>query len=333
MTYHQQSNDGTTIMSQTFHHLAVIEIGFSATKFGLHRQEPQIMPSGAAPADRVPVTLNGERVEEPLDVGGVPYLAGFERDITPHARHVAGRFAKSPDYHALFLEALHRLDCEIIETLVLGLPSVEFDDKAVKAYLKATFAGSHDIRGKSYAVRKILVADQPLGTAAIYYQDNKAALERGRMLVIDPGYGTCDIAMIVRGAVDRERSMSFDTSMRSVCTEVAKGLSSEGARVSAEWVDECFRTEDMQPILRGMRVDLHEKAKIPAEVVAKAIVANTLGRIGSFESVSNVVITGGGAYLLGEHLKNMIKGPVVEIMNKPVTANLMGFFALANGHG
>lgn len=311
--------------------ISAADIGYGSVKAGIKGHDPLHFPSGAAPADRVPVRMNGTS-ELPLDVKGTPYLAGFEQDMSEHRRHAAGLFAKSPDYHALFLETLHRLGAEKIDTLVLGLPSREFESDA-KEYLKATFAGSHLIRGKKYSVDKVLVADQPIGTAALHYKNNERALSRERLVVIDIGYGTTDIALVVRGAVDRSASMSFDRAMSTVCEAMSRDLSTAEASLTATWIDECLRSGQKKVSPRGVEINLAKAAAESASSVAQVIVSSTLGRIGSFSNVSQVVITGGGAHVLGEPIKKIIKGPEVTVMKKPVIANLLGFIAMASSCG
>ena len=318
-------------MASTQKTIAAADIGYGSVKAMLNRQDAIHFPSGSAPAKDVPVHLAGSHAV-PLDVNGVPYLAGFEQEFSSHERHQAGYFARSADYHALFLETLDRLGEKDIDTLVLGLPSKEFDTDT-KTYLKDTFTGLHHVRGTDYSIGKISVADQPLGTAALYYQDNQSSLNRERMLVIDIGYGTCDIAMIVRGAVDRSASMSFNIAMRNVCEAVARDLSTATAEFTANWVDERLRDGEFDIDTRGIKANLLEAAAGHAASAAEAIVRSTLGRIGSFTNIAEIVVTGGGAMVMGPCLEKLIQGPLVVVMDSPVTANLRGFVAMAEARG
>jgi plasmid segregation protein ParM len=312
--------------------IAAIDIGYSAIKACIAGGKEIHLPSGAAPAEMVPVSMTDAHDKQPLTIRGVSYLAGLERDGTDYQRHSAGQFAMSMDYHALLLEALEQLGERNVSRLVLGLPSREFDSD-VKDYLKDTFKGEHEIRGVKFNVGQVLVADQPIGTAAVYYRDHEDDLKMSRLLIIDIGYGTCDIALVVRGAVDRSASASFGSAMRKVCESAARAISSKDAKVSAEFIDERLRKGEKTIPLRGERLTLQDVIETPAKEVAAEIVNSTLGKIGSFARIQDVVITGGGAVVLGEHIKPLIKGPTVSIMNDPVTANLRGFVALANGHG
>lgn len=311
--------------------IAAADIGYGSVKAMIKGKDAIHFPSGAAPADKVPTRFDGSR-EKPLQVGGVDWYAGFEPDISSHRRHVAGRFALSPDYHALFLETLARLGARQIDVMALGLPSREFETE-VKDYLKKTFAGEHQIRGKSYTVGKILVADQPLGTAVLHYDKNAKRLERGRLLVVDIGYGTTDVAVIVRGGVDRQLSMSLDSAMGTVCHALERALSTPSRTVKAEQVDEHLRAGEAKMVVRGEQIDIGKAMAPHADHVSREIVHGILGGIGSFADVSEMLVTGGGATVLGDPIAKMTNGLPVTVMDQPVTANLRGFVAMAASHG
>ena len=311
--------------------IAAADIGYGSVKAMLQGKPPIHFASGAAPADKMPTLMNGTR-DKPLKVGGADWYAGFEQDMTTHRRHSAGRFALSPDYHALFLETLHRLGKSSIDVLVLGLPSREFESD-VKDALKKACAGDHDVRGRKVTVSKVLVADQPLGTAALYFDANQKRLERARLLTVDIGYGTTDQAVVVRGAVDRSLSMSLESAMGTVCAMAARELSNASRRVTAALIDEHLRAGEKVMIIRGDDIDIAKAIAPHAEIVAGSIVQGVLGGLGTFSDLTEMVVTGGGALALGGHIKKLTNGLPVTVMRDAVTANLRGFIAMGAAHG
>jgi len=315
---------------------AAADIGYGSTKAMVMADgkagDLLWMPSGAAPAKRVNAGFSGEK-DEPLSIEGVPYYAGFEPDGTEHVRHQGAMFAVSPDYHALYLETLFRLGEPRISKMVLGLPTREFNSPA-KEYLKATFAGTFEIRNQEFTVDDVLVANQPLGSGALYFQDHADDLKRQRLLVIDIGYGTTDIALIVRGKVDLDHSTSTEAAMRAVCKAVAKEVAtSYDFEVSPSQIDEAFRNGETSFEKWGATVDLSDIAKRHADTIAKDIVTDATGCLGSLKNIDTILVSGGGAIYPGAELKNHINGPVIVVMENPVSANLRGFLMLAGAHG
>ncbi len=289
------------------------------------------MPSGAAPASRVNTNFAGCR-GVPLNVKGTPYFAGFEPDESRHRRHDGELFAKSDDYFALYLETLERLGHQHISKMVLGLPSREFDSSA-KPYLKDEFAGTFSGREKDYTVDEVFVADQPIGTAASYYQDHTDLLANRRLLIIDIGYGTTDVALIVRGGVDRDYSMSIDTAMRTVCEQTARSISQDNDfDVRASEIDETFRSGSYDYVKWGKTIDLKEASAKACESAASNIVNDIIGKFGSLASIDQILTTGGGSVLVGGLLDDRTGGVPTASMENPVEANLEGFLLMVNAH-
>lgn len=307
---------------------AAIDCGFGAVKAAIAGGDILYFPSGASPIGNVLHSMSGDRLtnRQPILIDGEEWVAGFEPTEARYDRHMASQFAMSPDYRALIIESLSQLNTDSIDVLVLSLPSHEFDG-ASKDHLKKSFKGKLEVKGETVNVKHVLVADQPLGTAAIYFDKNKERLQYGRIMVLDIGYGTTDVAVIQDGGVDRNRSLSLQIAMRTVCERTASEF---GRSYRAEAIDHLLRTN------KGYESNGRKLSDViapHADTVAREITNSVRGRLGAFEEFSEILVTGGGAKILGGPIKALVKDTKIAVMDDPVTANLRGFLAMAASYG
>ena len=306
--------------------VAAVDCGYGSVKATVNTRNGIIaFPSGACPADQALGDLDAGQASEPIMIDDEAWVAGFESASLPaYQRPIHRTFATTDHYQALLMEAVYRLGERHIALLVLGLPTdLYLNDRAQLDHLKG-FAGRHQIHGRTVVIHDVVVCNQPMGSTTAF------ARRRGRIAVIDVGYRTTDTTLLVNGGIDPSGYSTCQTASRDVCDAVARHFeASTGISVSADMIDQAFRLGAMTIERRLKTYDLREHLDAVAPQLTETIwaaVQTTLRQ--SVTLLDQILLTGGGAYLLRKYLEPLVSPVPVTVPNEPAKANVEGYLQL-----
>ncbi len=322
--------------------IKAVDLGFGQVKglSGLRRVEyPAAIGSfrpvrftsgmeGKELADRLCIQYEGKR----YFVGSIAFAQS-----APRVTMSADRFT-SAEGMALMMSTLIMLAGSQHEqlNLIVGLPVNEF--AGLKDKYSNALQGSHYIQlidptskeGDFYRfdIEAVKVLPQPVGTifdkvldAGGELKDKKLA--GGRVAVLDIGKHTVDLALTdALQFIDRSSVSYGDIGLFDAFKDLSIMLKSEGYDIPADSLEPYItgqRQLDCLPVIAGQAY-ASQAEKITSRVM------NTWPDIWTFDKV---FITGGGALLLGDYIKQAIATDKVEVCSEPTFTNCSGYYSFA----
>ena len=237
-------------------------------------------------------------------------------------------YAATPEYLALTLGALHHMQQEAIDLLVVGLPVATFKQRKVVAALEKSLTGVHKVGGKrSVDVRKVLVLAQPQGALMQLgmQQDRLAELRKQRNLIIDAGHRTFDWLVTDGMCTIGKRSNSVDRGMFNVLQRIAEGISaSTGANYrDYDAIDRALREKAPLTVYQK---EYSVARHLPlARTVCDQAVAEMLHYVGDAADIANIIVVGGASFFFSPAIKRAFPRHRIELSKDAVFANVLGF--------
>jgi plasmid segregation protein ParM len=220
--------------------------------------------------------------------------------------------------------------------LITGLPVDMY--KNLKDEYKDTLAGQHKITllepdgsvNKLYTfnIEKVNIIPQPMGSIlnqVIEADTNNINKELAecRLAVVDIGKHTIDLVVAERSIfVDRLSTSFCDVGIYDAYKDLSLALKDIGINIPADSLEPYIRNGKN---LNGLK-ELKEIAFSGQAEKIKSKVINTWPDIWSFDKI---YITGGGAKLFGEQIKNKLNSEQVEVLNDPSFSNCRGYYKSA----
>lgn len=315
-----------------------VDVGRGNTKYiaGFKNGEPlcAMFPSQAHPSEAA-YELDGwgttrKTVSIPVDgliyeVGPDVHLAAdvFNSNVLQH-----DRYTETPEYLALVLGALHYMQVDAIDLLIVGLPVATFKLKRNVAALERRLAGEHEMgKGRKIQVRRVKAIAQPAG-ALMYYglmQNRIAQLRKERSLIVDPGRRTFDWIVTQGMQQIDKRSHSVPRGMHDVLHALIDGISrNTGAHFrDYEMVDTALRT-GKKLVIYQKEYDLSQHLALARKVPEQAV-AEMMHYVGDAGDIRNIVQVGGGAFFYKPALKSAFPNHSIHELKDPIFANVKGF--------
>ncbi|MCL4771371.1 MAG: PRTRC system protein D, partial [Burkholderiaceae bacterium] len=242
-----------------------------------------------------------------IPVGPLFYEVGPDVGLaadTFRAKQLHDEYTESPEYMALLRGALSMMKVSHIDLLIVGLPVALFSLK--KSALEKTMAGEHQIGGgKTVTVAKAMAVAQPQGALVHYAAEHKkmATIGTEQSLVIDPGSRTFDW-LVTRGMrLVQKQSHSINRGMsdvlRLLAAEISKDIGSPYRDYDA--IDLALRS-GKSPVIFQKPYDMGRHLPL-AESVAQQAVSTMRQWIETPESLQNIILVGGGAFLFKKAVK------------------------------
>lgn len=316
-----------------------VDVGRGNTKYiaGIKNGEPQcaMFPSQAHPSESV-YEVDGwgaSRKTVSIPVNGLVYEVGpdvhlaadvFNSNVLQH-----DRYAETPEYLALVLGALHYMQVDAIDLLIVGLPVATFKLKRHVSALERRLTGEHELgKGRKIVVRRVKAIAQPAG-ALMYYglqQNRVAQLRKERSLIVDPGRRTFD--WIVTHGMQQidKRSHSVPRGMHDVLHAIVEGISrNTGAHYHEyDMVDAALRTGKKLVIFQK-DYDLSQHLPLARKVPEQAV-AEMMHYVGDAGDIRNIVQVGGGSFFYKPALKAAFPNHTIHELKDPIFANVSGFW-------
>ena len=264
-----------------------------------------------------------------IPVGPLFYEVGPDVGLaadTFRAKQLHDEYTESPEYMALLRGALSMMKVPHIDLLIVGLPVALFSLK--KSALEKTMAGEHQIGGgKTVTVAKAMAVAQPQGALVHYAAEHKkmATIGNEQSLVIDPGSRTFDW-LVTRGMrLVQKQSHSINRGMsdvlRLLAAEISKDVGSPYRDYDA--IDLALRS-GKSPVIFQKPYDMGRHLPL-AESVAQQAVSTMRQWIETPESLQNIILVGGGAFLFKKAVKAAFPKHRIHEVKEPMFANVRGF--------
>jgi plasmid segregation protein ParM len=312
-----------------------VDVGSGNTKFVTSVTGADIrcasFPSVAYPSSgEAPNWPAGERRKTVcIPVGPLFYEVGPDVGLaadTFRAKQLHDEYTESPEYIALLRGALGLMKVAQIDLLVVGLPVALFALK--KASLEKAMTGTHHVGGgKTVVVHKALAVAQPQGALVHYASEHEklASIGAEQSLVVDPGARTFDW-LVTRGMrLVQKQSHSINRGMSDVVRLLAAEISKDIGTPYRDYdaIDLALRT-GKPPVIFQKPYDL--KRHLPlAESVAQQAVSTMRQWIETPESLQNIILVGGGAFLFKKAVKAAFPKHRIHEVKDPMFANVRGF--------
>ena len=273
---------------------------------------------------------DGETLQVPI--GDLVYAVGpdvrlcggsFDAQVLQH-----DGYCETPEYLALTVGALHYMQVERIDLLVVGLPVATMKLPAVVQALERRLKGVHKrVDGRSVHVVRVQTVAQPSG-ALMYYGEKSGrrdTLRQQKSLVVDVGSRTFDWVVTQGMRQIVQRSHSIPRGMFDVVRTVAEGI---GRNLNVEYRD--YEAID-QGLRNGTPLTIFQKPypldrhlalarKIPTQAVSEM-----LQRVGQATDIQNIILVGGGAFFFHDAISAAFPNHEVVRLKDSVFANVHGF--------
>lgn len=264
-----------------------------------------------------------------IPVGPLFYEVGPDVGLaadTFRAKQLHDEYTESPEYMALLRGALSLMKVPHVDLLIVGLPVALFSLK--KAALEKAMSGSHPVGGgKTVTVAKAMAIAQPQGALVHYAAEHEKMTTIGteQSLVIDPGSRTFDW-LVTRGMrLVQKQSNSINRGMSDVLHLLASEISKDIGTPYRDYdaIDLALRN-GKAPVIFQKPYDM--KRHLPlAESVAQQAVSTMRQWIETPESLQNIILVGGGAFLFKKAVKAAFPKHRIHEIKEPMFANVRGF--------
>jgi len=320
------------------HVVRAVDVGRGNTKYiaDMRNGEPQcaMFPSQAQPAETAyeHEGWGTSRKTVSIPVDGLSYEVGpdvhlaadvFTANVLQH-----DRYTETPEYLALVLGALHFMQLDVIDLLIVGLPVATFKLKRHVGALERRLTGNHALgKGRSILVKRVKAIAQPAG-ALMYFglvQNRVAQLRKERSLIVDPGRRTFDWIVTQGMQQIDKRSHSVPRGMQDVLRAVVDGICRmTGAHYREyELVDAALRTGKKLIVFQkdyDLALHLPLARKVPEQAVSEM-----MHYVGDAGDIKNIVLVGGGAFFYKPALKAAFPHHTIQELKDPIYANVKGF--------
>ena len=264
-----------------------------------------------------------------IPVGPLFYEVGPDVGLaadTFRAKQLHDEYTESPEYMALLRGALSMMKVPHIDLLIVGLPVALFTLK--KAALEKAMVGIHQVGGgKTVMVAKAMAVAQPQGALVHYAAEHQKIETIGteQSLVIDPGSRTFDW-LVTRGMrLVQKQSHSINRAMSDVLRLLAAEISKDIGTPYRDYdaIDLALRT-GKAPVIFQKPYDMKKHLPL-AESVAQQAVSTMRQWIETPESLQNIILVGGGAFLFKKAVKAAFPKHRIHEVKEPMFANVRGF--------
>lgn len=292
------------------------------------------------------------RVDDSIYVFGVDDVFAHGKRNQARRSNNAERYG-SADYMMLIKVALLQIFAQyrgkdaIKPTIMLTVPIAQYNDEETVNEIKSALCSVKTIEDREGCVlrlnlspKQVIVIPESTGAFTHYAFDAKSLNPRqgstttGVTAVVDIGYLTTNIAMLEGMAYQRDKGFTVPRGgFNVVVNEVYEWIVGGGVTTDISRLDRGLNAaagiasgkKKNVDIGGGYTVDVAPMYDQALANLARLIVDNLLNAYG--ETLSRVLITGGGAYHLERVLRDMLSTPVVTAPD-PELANVLGAYTL-----
>lgn len=300
-----------------------LDLGFGQCK-GKSASKQVKMPSYTA---KVSTALMANTSQIIADKTG-NWLAGHDAIANGHAKtpDVDSSWYQTTEYRILATKLLQELGNLNKVDLVTGLPiaHMERHQSALKSEIH-----SWKTYGLKINVKRIV--PQPIGTLfAVAYDKDMRAVDGfgGKVGIVDIGRGTIDAVEINKHQLNKSSYASTHEGVSRVYVALQNEISiKHSTHIPLAEIPELFITG--QFIKKGRPVDLTTAIKSAKKATLAPLARVIEDMWGNQNTLSKLVITGGGAALLRDELKATYHKDQLVIPDDPDMSNVTGYLRIA----
>jgi len=312
-----------------------IDVGFRNTKLVVaadeRRIECRIFPSAAPTAPRRDLSeaLGRKRNTVIVTVEGIDYEVGPDALLAekPTPTQTMGNdFCLTSEYLALVRGALHWMQVDRVDFLVVGLPVSSFALR--KHELARRLTGPHPVSaGRVVDVHEVKVLAQPHGALLDYVLaiDTSGKARTGRNLIIDCGGRTFDFLVTQGFKIIEKRSDDTKRGMhdvlRTLAAEIGRALRTE--YTDYDRLDFALRTRT-QPLIFGQPYDL-DRHLTAARKIPEEAVSYLRRYVEDGSDIDNILLAGGSAFFYRDAIRVAFPRHVIHELPDALYANVRGF--------
>lgn len=315
-----------------------IDLGYNAVK-AITDGRRVSFPSAVGSPDKARFSLNGEGagivLTSPTHVLVGESAVNQSRFLN---RREDRKWVQGDDYLALFLAAITELTTatSVDVSLVTGLPVAFYDDKD---QVQARLLGEHrpqreGRRAQLVRVNEVRVIPQPFGSllAAVLDERGQIAdpgLARSAVGVIDVGGKTCNLLSVNRLAEIGRETVSVNVGGWDLVRAVRDWLSKSYPGLD-DMRDHALAAAIQARELRYYGEDLVEFPQMIDDLAADLagqVIAEASHLWNGGATLDAILVTGGGALLLGEHIRRQWRH--ARLAADPVYGNAVGYWKMA----
>jgi plasmid segregation protein ParM len=233
----------------------------------------------------------------------------------------------------LFYAALVELGAQGKIALCTGLPVDWFGDRE---NLERALLGDHRFMadGEPWQVKvcQVVIVPQPFGSFFDQALDQSgdvinAGFVRGKVGILDVGTFTTDLALSDGLEYIAKGSGSRTVAMSTVWRQVRDGIKERfGIEYGLHYVDHIVRNGQAVTV-QGRDHDVSDLVAGAVENLADQVIALARDRWGRALDFKRLIVTGGGAYYLADHVRAVY--PHAITTHTPDQGNLRGFYKYA----
>jgi hypothetical protein len=246
-------------------------------------------------------------------------------------------------YRRLFAYALHRAyglrlaEGPFYPKAIVSIPAREFANTRRTEQVRDNLTGPYIIHNTLGSTLQVVMNKEaltivPEGAGTFFYmldkhsQNGRSSYAQGTWLVLDLGYLTGDVVGFIDGEYIPDMATSdSQAGMRYVAQRVADFVRSEGGPdIPAEHYDPQLGCDSV--IINGLAYNIQKERDDARAALAERIV-RFITRIAAGQNLSGILLTGGGAEVMGD-LLNLKKLPPLTRVPNPRRANVDGAYSL-----
>jgi len=317
-----------------------LDIGYSNLKVAMGHKGEEVrtlmMPAGAGLLELMPQQLTGGAgASIQVVVDGEKWVAGVEPDrLQGWERELHSDYPSTNTYKALFYAALLMSEQKAIDVLVTGLPVKQYMEAKRREALKASLEGEHSITPKrTVAVNSVVVVPQPAGAYmdTVSSTKDEALLEvvqRGRTVVIDPGFFSVDWVALEEGEVRYHSSGTSLKAMSVLLQEMDRLIQDDhGGAPGIDKLEKAIRAGKMEVFLYGEKVSIQDYFKKASNKIAKnALIPMRKSMREDGMDADVVLLAGGGALAYQEAAMELFPKSRIVLSDNSVESNARGFW-------
>ena len=263
----------------------------------------------------------GEKANRDTNNARLTFTAEKTNNITDHVKYLAA------------LGLASEQDDQGSYTVVTGLPVEDFaaqEDlrKDLEKNLTGTFDYVFGNQAKLIGVHKVHVIPQSAGAYYCYIlQDGEIRIDRVNTLtlVIDIGFKTTDAVAMRDAKYSSTESFTEYTGVSNVHIEIRKRLMKEfGLRKELSEIDEIVRSKTIY--LDGREVSIEDMILEAVKPFAEKIVDAIPLYISNPKEIRQIILTGGGAYLMQEYFKMAFPKNSILVLPNAEYSNAEGYY-------
>jgi plasmid segregation protein ParM len=314
-----------------------LDVGYSAVK-AISGKRRVSFPSVIGTPDQARFSLNG------ADVGDIiltePSHVLVSMGAVMQSRHLQRRedrgWTESAEWYHLVLAALTELTVatSVDLQIVTGLPVAFYADKN---RVRDRLLGEHRVtrdgrRAQSLKVVDCRVIPQPFGALLAAALDNRGRiadkdLAIGAVGVIDVGGKTTNLLSVNRLSEISRETASVSVGAWDVARAVKDYLADHCPDLELRDHQVMNTIVTRQVRYFGELVDLRDAIDAALSPMAEQVIAEATQLWNGGAGLNVILVTGGGALLLGPAIKAHFRH--AHVVNEPVFANALGFWRLA----